>query len=595
MDPYSVAKGALLAFRDVYLVTKFITRAVRDVKAKEETWKKLQDKFEHELTVLGYFGHLFLQRNDALDASIASLDCQPWLEDARRILERQSGQLMQYQKLAVASDPSFQRLSSVAPDPTEPIALGLLESPTDVAVVTNTDADPEANDQSQSTALSGMGNSKTLKDHLRDMKFVLFGKKKLEELLVNIKVENTRLKDLVPFILATHPRYRPLRAEDLAQSQQSLLASLLRAMTFMPSIAFHDGVRRRLLPSHQISPLPDQTPDRDSEFISKEWQLKILATPTASKLLHGKLINQVNSTTIDVLVEYRSDLTAVIPEDSLSVPATIADGQNDSGRETVDNLAKLLASGGNPDFHTLPFRGVLSEKDTRRYAFIFDYPSEDCDQGEVVGLYSLLGDKGVNRRPLSLNLRFHLASTLATTINSFHVDGWIHKSISSRSVAFFRFLDTDPDYSKPYLLNFAHARLELGKTDRLQLDVDEDIYRHPKRQGQPSASFSRIHDIYALGVLLLEIGLWKTANDIFSYHFRAEPNEENVGNAPQAFVAAAERYLPQAMGEQYSKAVKLCLSDELVPAQRQTNFGFVFRERVVKNLDFGNLGLLNSK
>lgn len=34
-----------------------------------------------------------------------------------------------------------------------------------------------------------------------------------------------------------------------------------------------------------------------------------------------------------------------------------------------------------------------------------------------------------------------------------------------------------------------------------------DVYRHPDRQRRPTQVFSKIHDIYALGVVLLEIGL----------------------------------------------------------------------------------------
>lgn len=35
-----------------------------------------------------------------------------------------------------------------------------------------------------------------------------------------------------------------------------------------------------------------------------------------------------------------------------------------------------------------------------------------------------------------------------------------------------------------------------------------DIYRHPDRQQSPTQPFSKLHDIYALGVVLLEIGAY---------------------------------------------------------------------------------------
>jgi hypothetical protein len=36
-----------------------------------------------------------------------------------------------------------------------------------------------------------------------------------------------------------------------------------------------------------------------------------------------------------------------------------------------------------------------------------------------------------------------------------------------------------------------------------------DYYQHPEKRYNPLVRYSRTHDIYSLGVLLLEIGLWK--------------------------------------------------------------------------------------
>ena len=36
--------------------------------------------------------------------------------------------------------------------------------------------------------------------------------------------------------------------------------------------------------------------------------------------------------------------------------------------------------------------------------------------------------------------------------------------------------------------------------------LSRNVYRHPHRQQSPTEVFNKIHDIYALGVVLLEIG-----------------------------------------------------------------------------------------
>ena len=54
----------------------------------------------------------------------------------------------------------------------------------------------------------------------------------------------------------------------------------------------------------------------------------------------------------------------------------------------------------------------------------------------------------------------------------------------------------------------------LGSPASLQwilFEPSRDIYRHPERQGQPTTPFKKIHGIYSLGVVLLEIGPWEPA------------------------------------------------------------------------------------
>lgn len=63
------------------------------------------------------------------------------------------------------------------------------------------------------------------------------------------------------------------------------------------------------------------------------------------------------------------------------------------------------------------------------------------------------------------------------------------------------------DYSQSWVLGFDLSRpegeLSLGPTE---LYPERDVYRHPDRQGQVRMQFTKLHDIYALGVVLLEIG-----------------------------------------------------------------------------------------
>ena len=62
-------------------------------------------------------------------------------------------------------------------------------------------------------------------------------------------------------------------------------------------------------------------------------------------------------------------------------------------------------------------------------------------------------------------------------------------------------------YHEPWILGFESSRpegeLSYGPTE---IYPERDVYRHPDRQGQVKMQFTKLHDIYALGVILLEIG-----------------------------------------------------------------------------------------
>jgi hypothetical protein len=109
----------------------------------------------------------------------------------------------------------------------------------------------------------------------------------------------------------------------------------------------------------------------------------------------------------------------------------------------------------------------------------------------------------------------------------------------------------------------------------------ENIYRHPQRQGlQLEKRYHMGHDIYSLGVCLLELGLWesliKTANegeDTLCEAYRdmavrlqcVEPGDAvtirklTKPTVVQKVMGLAERQLPERMGLEYSQAVLNCL------------------------------------
>lgn len=106
------------------------------------------------------------------------------------------------------------------------------------------------------------------------------------------------------------------------------------------------------------------------------------------------------------------------------------------------------------------------------------------------------------------------------------------------------------------------------------------IISHPQRQEHLNKSFTKFHDIYALGVILLELGLWKTAAHIANIQEGDTINEERV---QQKLVANAKKTLGHVMGISYAEAVVTCLSGELQAYDSLTaaEFAMVFRREVI--------------
>jgi len=183
----------------------------------------------------------------------------------------------------------------------------------------------------------------------------------------------------------------------------------------------------------------------------------------------------------------------------------------------------------------------------------------------------------------SLNERLDLAKKLTSSILFVHSVQFVHKNIRPETILVFQ--NEHSEIGAPFLVGFEKFRLADGQTYRAGDELwDQNLYRHPSRQGTlPEEEYRMQHDIYSLGVVLLELGLWKsflyyplrygalsfvdpltrtplpnsafeilTPDDDRNSHQRALANKHTLETL-------AERELPLRMGRQYRDIVLLCL------------------------------------
>lgn len=190
-------------------------------------------------------------------------------------------------------------------------------------------------------------------------------------------------------------------------------------------------------------------------------------------------------------------------------------------------------------FHSLRCLGYLKDWAAEdRYAYIFDlsfsvYPEtaqqspirQHMDRPPLPRMQTLRNILDRGSEIPSLNLRLNYAITLMETLLQLHTAGWLHKELRSDNVLFIRrptldlnvqLSDEDMLLSPMYIAGYVYARLDNPHelTEPTESGSENDLYRHPMSMGNSKRSFRKSFDIFSVGCILLELGLWRALPDI---------------------------------------------------------------------------------
>ena len=259
----------------------------------------------------------------------------------------------------------------------------------------------------------------------------------------------------------------------------------------------------------------------------------------------------------------------------------------DESLRRVGHLVDLLTARKSCEFLSLPCSGAYHDPSARRFVLLFDIPSKYQNaSNDSTTLLQIIRTSQGSSRP-TLNQRFWLAFLLARAVEKWHSVDWLHQGINSRNIIFFRTgRGQTPDFSSPYLLGLDFARPNGAPSiGRYVDDIGLNLYRHPKRQGTSRDGHKKMHDIYGLGVVLLEIGLWQSAQDIVLGRDR---KEVTVDEMVQKLQSAVSHRLAHYAGVMYRDAVNACLLGECEQEfddRSQSNLARAFRAKVIEKLD----------
>lgn len=183
-------------------------------------------------------------------------------------------------------------------------------------------------------------------------------------------------------------------------------------------------------------------------------------------------------------------------------------------RTDTEGLAKKLTREDAGMFGLLPCKGVIKRRssETKRLSSMslaFQLPHKDICVPPTSLRYHLLQE-----RRFSLNRILDIAKQLARAVSFIHTFDFVHKNIRPETIIILPDHGSDPpcEFGSAYLLGFDSFRNVNFHTLKIGDDAwERNLYRHPTRQGiQAQQAYIMQHDVYSLGVCLLELGLWDT-------------------------------------------------------------------------------------
>ena len=305
--------------------------------------------------------------------------------------------------------------------------------------------------------------------------------------------------------------------------------------------------------------------------------------------------------------EYRNEEGTREDVKVLIEPLNMGDCETEDARE----IAALMASNLEQCFSGGGILQCLGYRVNPRLELVFQMPHQ---LSKPVSLRQLIQRDSNDLLPIkpTISSRLLLAVEVAKATLSVHAAKMVHKNIRPDTILVFQ-ADTQHgshgyaggSLGTPILTAWSMARKIDELSSRLgENDWTRNIYRHPERQGlHLEQRYHLGHDLYSLGVCLLELGLWESmimeqdgapalCSRYCNIAVRMElvrPEEANVPKrttktavTKEVFKVMCKDDLSELMGLEYSRVVMACF--ETPQAQEKIDMVLMYRERILQPL-----------
>ena len=260
----------------------------------------------------------------------------------------------------------------------------------------------------------------------------------------------------------------------------------------------------------------EQSPSDSSPHLNSLTAFKIqnLTLTGSSKDMLIKLSNPYEHTTNPS--DARSMATYEQKRVFIEWRTPLDQGTSPEGKELIETRLSQLPTLLNTVSKPAEFRSPLcigycyrEDDDEIQCGLVFDASSLGGPDSVIETLRQSL-----DRPPPSLTRRIKLATAITESILYLHAVKWLHKGLRSDSIIF----STHGDLASPLISGFDFSRPDASNeiTVKSTSQARHDYYKHPQLLQHSNARSEKSHDIYALGIVLLEIALWKLIEDIMA-------------------------------------------------------------------------------
>ncbi|KAH6986427.1 prion-inhibition and propagation-domain-containing protein [Ilyonectria sp. MPI-CAGE-AT-0026] len=189
----------------------------------------------------------------------------------------------------------------------------------------------------------------------------------------------------------------------------------------------------------------------------------------------------------------------------------------------LERLVAILHMDDRPTQFRVPLcAGYYVDEDNQRFGLIYrvNGTAPRAAESEITSLSQLLLLQ--DKPPPPLQSRISLATELATSLYFLHAVNWLHKGLRDESVLVLM-RGGIPDYTQPYISDFEYSRPDEQDLTSTAASEAWAVYTHPDYLGVDKVRYRKTFDMYSMGIILLEIALWKPADEILGFKQPPKP------------------------------------------------------------------------